>query len=280
MTDKGTIWFKTYDESGNPVNLTLTEETNLDALFLKYDRAKEILGGYGLQLKPDGVDDNEKLEEVNAWVLGENSKDEPCVFLYSAKEQLQYRIATVWVETIESLPFKVDLTANRWLGAAPERDMAQKKKALNVISPITVVMEKYPKKDGGEGWKYSRIFNATESLVSVAKDLTDTSLTERPYPAETLRQAFVNSVDKIGDVMASKKQRGLMVGMYNEILGGDVERYETCDYLFGRRKSAALSQKQVIVALNHLNGDEKMAALELHAAYKQSQKDKGQKELV
>ena len=103
---------------------------------------------------------------------------------------------------------------------------------------------------------------------------------DRPYWPEVLRSKMAFRLNAVGSgLTASKKQRGVMVGMYNEILGSDEARYEVCDYLFGRRKSSAMSHKHVIVALNHLNQDKDMAKKELQSVYQQSQKDKGQTSL-
>ena len=120
-----------------------------------------------------------------------------------------------------------------------------------------------------------------DNTPSVGQERAEQKTTQRPYTPEQLKSGMERKVEKMPDsTMATQAQRGLMVGRYNDILGGDTNRYEVCEYLFGRRKSSALSQKQVVVALNHLNGDEEMAKRELQAVFKQSQLDKGQKELL
>ncbi len=188
MTDKGTIWYKAYDEHGNPVSVTVTEETAVHELFEVYNQALEVMGDYGLQLKPEGVEDGEKLEEITAWVLGENSKDEPCIFLYSSHEALEYKTATVWVESIASLPLDVNVNGNRWPGTAPKREMAEKKNVLNTVPPFNIVMERYEAKDKDGNQvlrhKFSRVHNATEKKTEAPK--------QRNWTQEQL-QAVINS---------------------------------------------------------------------------------------
>ncbi len=94
------------------------------------------------------------------------------------------------------------------------------------------------------------------------------------YTPEQLRDRMMEKAENLVDVTATQKQRGFLVGRYNDILGGDTNRYEVCEYLFGQRKSSALSQAQILVALNHLNADEGKAERELKAVLK-FQADKG-----
>ena len=124
---------------------------------------------------------------------------------------------------------------------------------------------------------------ADSPLVKEAKKLatkTDTTQIERPFTPEQLKDAMTNAVNKLGQQTATKKQRGMMVGLYDAILGDGINRYEVCEYLFGARSSKKLSGAQVLAALNHINKDEGLANKELHAVFNISQKDKGQKELI
>lgn len=103
---------------------------------------------------------------------------------------------------------------------------------------------------------------------------TESTQIERPFTPPQLKNAMSKKVDTLGDVPENKKQRGVMVGFYEKILGDGINRYEVCEYLFGVRKSEDLSQAQIVAALNHINADENMAAQELRAVFNKSQKDK------
>jgi len=105
------------------------------------------LGGYINSLMHDGysatvpgLEPGEEKETVDGWVLGETSKEEACVYLYSVNAGLQYRIATVYVERIPELPFKVH-GAKSWPGAAPTREMATAKKFLQMVPAFDIVMK-------------------------------------------------------------------------------------------------------------------------------------------
>ena len=118
---------------------------------------------------------------------------------------------------------------------------------------------------------------ADSPLVKEAKKINDTT---RPFAPEQLKEMMSKKVATLGNVPENKKQRGVMVGLYEAILGDGINRYEVCEYLFGVRKSKDLSQAQIVAALNHINANEGLANQELHAVFNQSQKDKGQKEFI
>ena len=138
------------------------------------------------------------------------------------------------------------------------------------------------------GWQavlgvYSGDDDDAQSLTQSAQKLGGVKkevVTARPFTPEQLKAAMDSKVSTLSDVPENEKQRGVMVGLYEAILGDSISRYEVCEYLFGVRKSKDLSQAQIVAALNHINANEGLANRELHAVFNQSQKDKGQKELV
>ena len=85
----------------------------------------------------------EKVHTVDAWVLGETSNDEPCVYLYADHPGLQFRVSTVYVEKLDTLPFdwQKGVTQNTWPGAAPDRNTAAKKRSLNSVPPFQIVTQ-------------------------------------------------------------------------------------------------------------------------------------------
>jgi len=108
----------------------------------------------------------------------------------------------------------------------------------------------------------------------------DKSQTERPYSPETLKEGFAAKFSKMQGGAVSQDQIGVLVGKYNEILGGDTDRYDVMQYLYGSRSSKGLITAHVLVGLAHLNGDEAMAKKELIAVRDYLRVKQGQKELL
>ena len=103
---------------------------------------------------------------------------------------------------------------------------------------------------------------------------------ERPYHPEALKEGFAAKFSKMQGGAVSKGQVGVLVGKYNEILGGDTDRYDVMQFLYGTRSSKGLTPAHVLVGLAHLNGDEKMATKELISVRDYVRKQQGQKELI
>jgi len=114
--------------------------------------------GYLAQLP--GLEDGEKVEDVDAYVLGETSRCYPCIYVYSASHQLQYRIAVIYVERFPELPFEVK--AKKWeASAAPQREEAERKGFLTAVTPFRIVLEQRGVTDDGKPqWRFSRIHGA------------------------------------------------------------------------------------------------------------------------
>lgn len=119
-----------------------------------------------------GLEDGEKIEEIDAYVVGESSKGDGCVYLYAANHGLQFRLATVYVEKFGDLPFKV--AGKKWdASAAPQREEAEKKGYLVTVPAFKVVMEqKGVTDDGKPQWRFARVF-AKPAATSAPADASN-----------------------------------------------------------------------------------------------------------
>lgn len=120
--------FTAYDGTGAPFNLQVTA----DGSDLR-SRVDEILSqGFYLEPPPEGMEP--KRVKITGWVRGEANdrfKQDfmPCVYLYNAKEALQFATATVYHERLKELPFDWQ-KAQVWNGAPPKRTEAKQRKFL------------------------------------------------------------------------------------------------------------------------------------------------------
>ena len=79
-----------------------------------------------------GLENDESIEDITGWVLGETSRNEPVVWLYAAP--LQFKVASIWVELIPEMPFDIK-GAKMWPSAsAPKLDEATSKGFFNPYS--------------------------------------------------------------------------------------------------------------------------------------------------
>lgn len=116
--------------------------------------------GYSVQMP--GLEPGEEIESVDAYVLGETSKGDPCLYLYSANHGLQWRIATVYVERFGDMPFD-PAGAKVWQGdAAPARESAEKKGVLVSVPAFEIILEPTGKQteSGRPVLRYARLRNA------------------------------------------------------------------------------------------------------------------------
>ena len=112
--------WRMYRNDGLPVTFALTTAAGdpaADAHALFAYLRQLAIEGYAVTLP--GTVAGETVEEVDAYVLGETKKGDRCIFLYSASHQLQFKIATVYVERFKELPFQVERSA-AFQVAAPE----------------------------------------------------------------------------------------------------------------------------------------------------------------
>lgn len=81
--------------------------------------------GYTVNAPGSDVTPDMKTEAITGYVVGERSDGQPCVYLY-ADDRLEYKVATVWQEQFDTLPFTVDVSQT-WPGAAPKRADAERR---------------------------------------------------------------------------------------------------------------------------------------------------------
>lgn len=153
--------WKLYAPDGAQVQFTLrAEDPDQHIALLETYRATLATRGY--TVSEPGLDEGQKIEEVNAYVLGESSKGDACVYLYSSKAALQWRIATVYVEHFAELPFKP--AGKKWeASAAPERGEAEKKGFLNSVPVFKIVLEGVPDAESGKTrWRFLKVVAAIQ----------------------------------------------------------------------------------------------------------------------
>lgn len=108
----------------------------------------------------------ERVYEVQGYVVGRTSADEPCVHLYSTHPGLEWKVVTVYVERIGELPFRVD-ESRPWDGdAAPSREVAARKGYLKMAPApfrVTVVPSGGTTADGKPRHKLGRVIDTAPS---------------------------------------------------------------------------------------------------------------------
>lgn len=106
-----------------------------------------------------------KIEDIGGWVLGETRSGDPCIYLYSAKHSLQWKIATVWVEDIDRLGVNID-NAKRWMASAPDRDTAISKGFYNEAEFSVVMAPVESTSPAGEANKKYRFHSVYEKSAA------------------------------------------------------------------------------------------------------------------
>ena len=132
--------FDLYHATGVRVRFSVAADEHDDHRRRLTSYVTDVLG-HGYSVTPPGLEPGEESETVNAWVMGETSKDERCVYLYAANAALQFRVATVYLERMGEMPFVIPAKINTWPGAAPTREMAENKKYLNAVPEFRIVMK-------------------------------------------------------------------------------------------------------------------------------------------
>ena len=122
--------FTVYDGTGAPFNLQVTT----DATGLRADVDEILTQGFLLEPPPEGMEP--KRVRITGWVRGEaNDKFKnqfmPCVYLYNAKEALQFAAATIYHERLDELPFEWR-NAKVWNGNPPKRQEARQRGYMNL----------------------------------------------------------------------------------------------------------------------------------------------------
>lgn len=140
MTDNNwqfSAYLKLYGKDGLQVSFTVNagsvdEQANLLGEFLT-----RMTDGEGFSITPEGIKPGEKLQEVDAWVLGETSEGHRCIHLY--KTPLQWKVATIYEERIKDIPITLGKNTFQWPGAAPDRESAERRNALTPCN-FTIVL--------------------------------------------------------------------------------------------------------------------------------------------
>jgi len=148
--------WKMFAPNGAQMQFTVRDD-DPDLHLALLDSYLEALYLRGYSVTEPGLNAGEKQEEINGYVLGESKKGDACVFLYSAKTTLQWRIATVYVERFGELPFKP--AGKKWeASAAPERTEAEKKGFLTTVPAFKIVLEaQEPDAEGKVHWRFARV---------------------------------------------------------------------------------------------------------------------------
>lgn len=144
-TFKYSASFKLYDPDGLQVFFHVggdEQEPHVAATLAYLARLK----GLGLSATPPGETPGVQIESIDAYVVGETSKGDACVYLYSSDHRLQFKYATVYVERFADLPFTP--TGQVWPGSAPVRDDAERKKYLVDVPEFEIVLEPQFNADG------------------------------------------------------------------------------------------------------------------------------------
>lgn len=130
-------WFKLYGKDGLQVNFTVNGNDGAEHIAKFGDYLTTLLGEEGFSITPEGIKPGEKLQEVDGWVLGETSEGKPCIHLF--KTPLQWKVATIYEERMKDVPITIDKKTFIWPGAAPEREVAERR---GVLSPcnFTIVL--------------------------------------------------------------------------------------------------------------------------------------------
>ena len=99
-----------------------------------------------------------KTEEIGAYVRGFTKAGQPLVWLYSTKDIFKYRVTTVYLEDLPSLPFTPEGQAYPAGVAAPERDSAAGAGFLQQVAPFKVILvENGQDENGRQRWKFSHV---------------------------------------------------------------------------------------------------------------------------
>lgn len=135
-----TAFFKLFHAAGVQISFGIGAQ-DPDEHLCKLDAYMSTLLDSGYSVQAPGLEPGEEIESVDAYVRGETSKGDPCLYLYSANHSLQWRIATVYVERFDDMPFSV-AGAKLWeADAAPARESAERKGVLNAVPTFEIVLE-------------------------------------------------------------------------------------------------------------------------------------------
>lgn len=158
-------YFKLYDTRRDNLAVSFTVgQADATDLVNKTQALIDTLSGMGYAPNPAGLDEGERIQEVDGWVLGETSTGQKCVWLY--KSPLEFKVATVYQEHLHKLPFSVE-GAKVWELTAPTREAAEKKGVLNTCQIKAVMVDTGKKTDKGNTvYRFDRVlgYNPPEEV--------------------------------------------------------------------------------------------------------------------
>jgi len=158
-------YFKLYDTHRDNLAVSFTVgQANATDLVNKTQDLIDMLSGMGYTPNPAGLDEGERIQEVDGWVLGETSTGQKCVWLY--KSPLEFKVATVYQEHLHKLPFSVE-GAKVWELTAPTREAAEKKGVLNTCQIKVIMVDTGKKTDKGNTvYRFDRVlgYNPPEEV--------------------------------------------------------------------------------------------------------------------
>ncbi|MCP5018936.1 MAG: hypothetical protein GY938_27210 [Ketobacter sp.] len=146
-----------YNVDGVNVGFTVSETGAIDHIATLHEYIAHLKGaGYSPQLP--GLESGEESQEVDGWVFGVTSREEACVYLY--KSPLKWKVATVYIESLDMLPFEAG--GKQWPGSAPERETAVNRGYMNQCPPFKVVMVPTGKMsdNGHKIMRFNRVLDA------------------------------------------------------------------------------------------------------------------------
>lgn len=164
---KYSAYFKLYGKDGLQVSFSVNGEDADVHIAQVGDYLTQLIESEGFSITPEGVKPGEKLQEVDGWVLGETSEGQPCIHLY--KSPLQWKVATVYEERMKDIPVKPDRKTFQWPGAAPEREAAERRGAINPCNfTIVLVPSGKTSEKGNPIFKFDRALGMPSSSSTSA----------------------------------------------------------------------------------------------------------------
>lgn len=166
-------YFKLYDPKLDNLqvsfNVTCKPEDDVTEFLNKYKDLLDGLTALGMTTEPAGLDEGEKIQEVDGWVLGETANNsQPCVHLYNGR--LEWKVATVYVEKIPLLPIDTGI-AKPWDGAAPTREQAEKKKVIHPCHFKIVMADTGKTSDkGNKIFRFDRIYGVAKAVEAAPSE--------------------------------------------------------------------------------------------------------------
>ena len=222
-------YFKLYDPRRDNLqvsfNVTAQPEETVDQFLAKFQELSSMLYDLGLTTDPAGLDEGEKIQEVDGWVLGETaSTSQPCIHLY--KTPLDFKVTTVYQEKIADLPVTVDVNGKRWDGAPPTREVAEKKGVLSRCSFKVILSDTGKTSDkGNKIYRFDRVYGAPKASAN-GNGQEDVEIDTYPDVIQVLRGRVLEFTQKARESQAKDKKvaSGENLALLVKVLDEAIER--------------------------------------------------------